>query len=96
MPAIFSTLAAGAGTIGTAVLGGLGTGAATKSVKDAKKRAKIPVSDPLRGPEVKDAKELAKEEEKRMRRIRRLAGGETILTGGEVGSSDGGKTLLGS
>ncbi len=103
MPAIFSTLAAGAVGLGTLV--GLGGGAAAGGVAAAgarteaqkKKEAQLKLkgeglkaSEYARGAPER-AKLAAQEEVKKQRRIRELAGGRTILTS----DARAGKTVLG-
>ena len=103
MPAIISTLAGAAGAIGTgALMGAGGTAVAAGMSEDKKKKQKEKESLlAMKGEAGKAqkyaagapdrAKQAAKDEEARQRRIRALAGGQTLL------SSDkpSGKTVLG-
>lgn len=91
---IFSTLAASAGTIGTAVLLG-GGGAATAAAMSHK--PKMPLMSPSTpAPTPASSAEVAQREVEKIRRMRAMSGGKTILTSEGIGSTGGGKTLLGS
>ena len=104
MPLIFSTLAAAAGTIGTGTLLAGGGAVAAKGAAGAKKEAQKKKETLLaaKGEGIKAgefaagapgrAKEAARAETDRLRRLRALSGGRTILT-----STPGvaGKTVLG-
>jgi len=92
MPGLFSSLAALSGTIGTAAL--VGGGATAATAMSQPKKEKLPPMPTA--PTPTDAKETARLEGEKLRRIRAMAGGKTILTSEGMGTGSGLKTLLGS
>ena len=88
-----TTLATATGVAATAGLAAGGVAGAGALMKKEKKTE--PLAMPT-APTPTDAKETARLEGEKLRRIRAMSGGKTILTSEGMGTGSGLKTLLGS